>query len=108
MHLDYASVLRKMLAYQKSHSETWEGYYLKKMDLIEGCKNVGGDTVSCIIDGINVQTGARAGRYQTSEALYAEYLSTLQNGNPSTEFNASRKMDSTKFTPRHKKPHGRK
>lgn len=81
-HQDYASTLRKMLNYCKNSSESWERYFFKKMDLIHNCHITGRDAVSCVIYGIkndpNIQIGARAGRYQTSDVLYGEYLSTLQ------------------------------
>jgi hypothetical protein len=54
---------------------------------------MGKDAVSCLIDGLTDRTlknGAKAGRYETPESLYAEYLSTL-----STEANESQDMGPT-------------
>jgi hypothetical protein len=44
------------------------------------CNITGKHAVSCLIDGLSDRTlrnGAKAGRYETPEELYTEYLSTL-------------------------------
>ncbi|KAJ8916987.1 hypothetical protein NQ315_012902 [Exocentrus adspersus] len=79
-HQDFATSLRKMLNRRKLPKESWEEYYFNKMDLIQVCDVSAKNAVSCIIDGIDdrtIQVGARAGRYETPDALYAEYLSSL-------------------------------
>lgn len=50
------------------------------MELVSACEVTGKKAVSCVIDGIrdaSIQAGARAGRYETPDRLYAEYLSSL-------------------------------
>ncbi|KAG5877691.1 hypothetical protein JTB14_003845 [Gonioctena quinquepunctata] len=82
-HVDYATVLRKMLNRTKQVDETMTNYYFSKMELLRTCQISGRHAVSCLIDGITdvtAQNGARAGRYVTPEALYVEYLSMLREG----------------------------
>ncbi|XP_074025626.1 uncharacterized protein [Leptinotarsa decemlineata] len=79
-HQDAATSLRKLLNRRKLPSEGWEEYYFDKMDLINACEIKPKHAVSCLIDGINnptIQVGARAERYETPDALYAEFLSSL-------------------------------
>lgn len=79
-HYDFASMLKKLLARQKQSYESWDKYYFEKMELVRACEIGGKNAVSCIIDGITnstIETGAKAGRYQTPEELYANYLTTL-------------------------------
>lgn len=81
-HVDYATVLRKMLGRIKEKNETMTNYYFSKMELMRTCQITGRNAVSCLIDGIvnvTIQNGARAGRYVTPESLYEEYLSTLRD-----------------------------
>ncbi|XP_068897798.1 uncharacterized protein [Tenebrio molitor] len=55
-------------------------YYLGKINLLQACNITGKYAVSCLIDGLSDRTlrnGAKAGRYETPEELYTEYLSTL-------------------------------
>jgi hypothetical protein len=50
------------------------------MDLLQACNITDNEAVSCHIDGLTDRTlknGAKAGRYETPEQLYAQYLSTL-------------------------------
>lgn len=77
---DFASLLRRLINRIKFPGETWEKYYFEKKELLDACEIQGKNAVSCIIDGMNnatLQTGAKAGRYETPEELYASYLSTL-------------------------------
>jgi transposase InsO family protein len=79
-HRDFATSLRTMLAKKKDETESWSQYYFSKMELIRACELSEKQAVSCVIDGISndiIQTGARAGRYETPEALYSSFLSTL-------------------------------
>ncbi|KAG5882023.1 hypothetical protein JTB14_023076 [Gonioctena quinquepunctata] len=82
-HVDYATVLRKMLNRTKQVDETMTNYYFSKLELLRTCQISGRHAVSCLINGITdvmAQNGARAGRYVTPEALYEEYLSMLREG----------------------------
>ncbi|KAG5862457.1 hypothetical protein JTB14_010479 [Gonioctena quinquepunctata] len=82
-HVDYATVLRKMLNRTKQVDETMTNYYFSKMELLRTCQISGRHAVSCLIDGITdvtAQNGARAGRYVTPDALYEKYLSMLCEG----------------------------
>lgn len=77
---DFATLLRKVVNRCKVPTESWERYYFVKIKLLNACEISGKKGVSCIINGINdssIQASAKAGRYETSNALYAEYLSTL-------------------------------
>jgi hypothetical protein len=50
------------------------------MNLLQACNITGKEAISCLIDGLTdrtLQNGAKAGRYETLESLYTEYLSTL-------------------------------
>jgi hypothetical protein len=79
-HRDFATSLRTMLAKKKDATESWSQYYFSKMELIRACELSEKQAVSCVIDGISndiIQTGARAGRYETPEVLYSSFLSTL-------------------------------
>jgi hypothetical protein len=79
-HRDFATSLRTMLAKRKDETESWSQYYFSKMELIRACELSEKQAVSCVIDGISndiIQTVARAGRYETPEALYSSFLSTL-------------------------------
>ncbi|CAG9812902.1 unnamed protein product [Phaedon cochleariae] len=80
-HHDFANTLKRMMERYKLKSESWECYYFEKMELLGACEISGKKAVSCLIDGIrdqSIQAGARAGRYESPDALYAEYLSTLR------------------------------
>ncbi|KAJ8974452.1 hypothetical protein NQ317_014768 [Molorchus minor] len=82
-HQDFASRLWKMLQRSKTNFESWERYYFEKTELLSACDINGKRAVSCLIDGIpdpTIQAGARAGRYDTPDSLYGEYLSTLRTG----------------------------
>ncbi|XP_018319869.1 uncharacterized protein LOC108733273 isoform X1 [Agrilus planipennis] len=79
-HHDFSSTLKKLVARVKQRNETMTQYYFGKMDLLHACKIDGKDAVSCLIDGINdrtLQNSAKAGRYDTPERLYEEFLSTI-------------------------------
>ena len=81
-HVDFANVLKKMIKRTKLPNETMTTYYFEKMELMRTCEIQGRKAVSCLIDGLTnttTQHGARAGRYQTPEALYEEYLSTFRD-----------------------------
>lgn len=78
---DFATSLRKLMNRRKLPAESWEEYYFAKMDLVNACEISPKNAVSCLIDGIanpTIQVGARAGRYESPDALYAEYLSSLK------------------------------
>jgi hypothetical protein len=65
---------------KKDETESWSQYYFSKMELIRACELSHKQAVSCVIDSISndiIQTGARAGRYETPEVLYSSFLSTL-------------------------------
>ncbi|KAJ3661520.1 hypothetical protein Zmor_005914 [Zophobas morio] len=71
-----------MLKRIKDPNETMATYYYNKMELLQVCRISGKDAVSCVIDGLaneSLQNGTRAGRYDSPEALYEEYLSRVQN-----------------------------
>lgn len=80
-HQDFGTLLHKLVDRTKNPNESWEQYYFDKMELLNACDITGKRAISCIIDGIQdstTQAGARAGRYETPDALYAEYLSALK------------------------------
>lgn len=80
-HNDYAALLRKMLNRKKRSGETMTTYYFEKMELLRGCRISEKEAVSCLIDGLEdtvLQNGACAGRYNTPESLYEEYLSAIK------------------------------
>jgi hypothetical protein len=80
VHHDFANTLRQMLNRVKQPNESMTQYYFGKMNLLQACNITDKEAVSCIIDGLLDDTqkvGAKAGRYETPELLYAEYLSTL-------------------------------
>jgi hypothetical protein len=55
-------------------------YYFRKMSLLRAGNISGKDAVSCLIEGLmdsTLKNGAKAGRFDTPEQLYAEYLSTI-------------------------------
>lgn len=87
-NIDFAAILRKMLKRQKQPNESMTTYYFEKMELLRVCEITGKKSVSCIIDGILdpvVQNSARAGRYNSPEELYEQYLFALgveQNAKP--------------------------
>lgn len=79
---DFATLLRTMLNRKKRREENWHSYYFDKIGLIKACGINDRNAVSCIIDGINdisVQTGAKAGRYDTPEELYSNYFTALSS-----------------------------
>ncbi|KAJ3650016.1 hypothetical protein Zmor_021729 [Zophobas morio] len=79
-HNDFAHLLKTMIERKKQPDESWAVYYFDKVGLIRACEISEKNAVSCIIDGIDdvvVRTGAKAGRYGTPEALYAEFFTTL-------------------------------
>jgi transposase InsO family protein len=81
-HTDYASCLHKMLNRTKLPNESMATYYYNKLEALQICKITGKDAVSCVIDGLHstaLQNGARAGRYETPESLYEEYLSRISD-----------------------------
>ncbi|KAL1488532.1 hypothetical protein ABEB36_014996 [Hypothenemus hampei] len=83
-NIDYASALKRMLRRHKRPDESMTTYYFEKMELLRICEtttNPGRKSVSCIIEGIDdpvIQNAARAGRYETPEALYEQYLFALE------------------------------
>lgn len=86
-HSDYATLLHTMLSRTKQPDETMTTYYFEKMELLRGCEIIGKNAVSCLIAGLpekNIQNAARAGRHDTPESLYEEFLSAVQVGSPST------------------------
>ncbi|KAJ8937229.1 hypothetical protein NQ314_011984 [Rhamnusium bicolor] len=69
---DYASTLKKIIFRVKSSNETMTQYYFAKMQLLGACDIKGKNAVPLLIDGLRdttLQIGARAGRFQTPEAL---------------------------------------
>ncbi|XP_063903712.1 uncharacterized protein LOC135123136 [Zophobas morio] len=79
-HHDFAHLLRVMLNRKKRRDESWAKYYFDKVGLMRVCGISERNAVSCLINGIEddiIQTGAKAGRYQSPEELYAEFLMTL-------------------------------
>ncbi|KAJ8913124.1 hypothetical protein NQ315_006042 [Exocentrus adspersus] len=93
-HQDYATINRKMMNRYKKPTETWEEYYFSKLELINSCEISPRNAVSCLIDGITdptIQVGTRAGRYDTPDRLYAEYLSSLKPDNSNNSAFSSRK-----------------
>jgi hypothetical protein len=79
-HHDFASTLRQVVDLVKQPNETMTQYYFGKMNLLQACNITGKEAVSCLVDGLkdrNLQNGAKAGRYETPENLYTEYLSAL-------------------------------
>lgn len=84
---DFASTLKKLIFRVKLSNETMTQYYFAKMQLLRACDIKDKNAVSLLIDGLRdttLQTGARAGRFQTPEALYQEYLSTVNEQPVST------------------------
>ncbi|XP_050305030.1 uncharacterized protein LOC126742420 [Anthonomus grandis grandis] len=97
-HRDFGSLLERLVLRIKISLESWEQYYFAKMHLLNACEIPGKKAVSCIIHGISdptIQAGARAGRYNNPEELYAEYLSSL-----ATEVIKSKDLDSQKYDSR--------
>ncbi|KAJ3631872.1 hypothetical protein MTP99_012977 [Tenebrio molitor] len=79
-HHDFAATLRQLVNREKQFHESMTQYYFGKMNLLQACNITGKHAVSCLIDGLSDRTlrnGAKAGRYETPEELYTEYLSTL-------------------------------
>jgi hypothetical protein len=79
-HHDFAATLRQLVNREKQFHESMTQYYFGKMNLLQACNITGKYAVSCLIDGLRDRTlrnGAKAGRYETPEELYTEYLSTL-------------------------------
>ncbi|KAJ3651708.1 hypothetical protein Zmor_017728 [Zophobas morio] len=79
-HNDFAHLLKTMIERKKQPGESWAVYYFDKVGLIRACEISEKNAVACIIGGIDdvvVRTGAKAGRYGTPEALYAEFFTTL-------------------------------
>jgi hypothetical protein len=79
-HRDYATTLRQVVGPIKQPKETMAQYYFGKMNLLQACNIGGKDAVSCFIDGLVDRTfrnGVKAGRFESPEKLYAEYLSLL-------------------------------
>lgn len=80
-------------------NETYEKYFFDKVRLVRPCEINNKQAVSGTIDGLanaTIQTGIKAGRYETPEALYSECLSTLpveyeerKSGGSCNEFLAS-------------------
>lgn len=95
-HHDFATTLKKLVARVKEPHETITQYYFAKMDLLQTCKIVGKDAVSCVIDGLGdrtLQNSAKAGRYETPERLYEEFLSTLSEDTVHDKMNEERKPE---------------
>lgn len=79
-HRDFPTTLKKMISRKKLNEESWTEYYFAKNELLRSCSIVEKNAVSMIIDGISdpvIQNGAKAGRYETPEVLYKEYLAAL-------------------------------
>jgi hypothetical protein len=79
-HHDFARTLRQLVDRIKQPNETMTQYYFGKINLLHACNITGKEAVSCLIDRLTdhtLQNGAKAGRYETPESLYTEYLSTL-------------------------------
>ncbi|KAJ3626844.1 hypothetical protein MTP99_017312, partial [Tenebrio molitor] len=79
-HHDFAATLRQLVNREKQFHESMTQYYFGKMNVLQACNITGKHAVSCLIDGLSDRTlrnGAKAGRYETPEELYTEYLSTL-------------------------------
>jgi hypothetical protein len=79
-HHDFASTLRQLVDRVKQPNETMTQYYFGNMNLLQACNITDKEAVSCLIDGLTdriLQYGAKAGRYETPESLYTEYLPTL-------------------------------
>jgi hypothetical protein len=79
-HRDFADTFRRAIEREKLPNETMTQYYFGKMNLLQACKISGKEAVSCLIDGLadhTIKHGAKAGRFENPEQLYAEYLSTL-------------------------------
>lgn len=77
-HRDYATLLQKMLERTKVGGETMTTYYFEKMEMLKACDINGKNAVSCLIAGLpetNLQNAARAGRYESPESLFEEFLS---------------------------------
>lgn len=91
-HRDFASLLRSLVNRFKLPTETWEQYYFNKLDLVNACDITEKKAVSCLIDGITdptIQAGARAGRFNTPDELYAEYISALRSEGSNSALQAS-------------------
>ncbi|KAK5647817.1 hypothetical protein RI129_002709 [Pyrocoelia pectoralis] len=96
-HVDFAATLRQLVNRDKQRNETMTQYYFGKMTLIQACNITKKNAVSCLIDGLKDRTlrnGAKAGRYDTPEDLYTEYLSTLDNDETITPLNETRENGS--------------
>lgn len=77
---DFNVQLVTMLNRRKKSDESYAQYFYEKRALLNRCEIDGLKAVSCIIGGIEdsiVASAARAGRYQTPEALFV-YLSTVK------------------------------
>lgn len=78
---DFNDDLSRMMQRQKRRDESYARYFYEKLSLINACRIIGTDAVSCLIGGIDdvvVKTGARAGNHQTPESLFA-YLATISD-----------------------------
>ncbi|KAJ8982553.1 hypothetical protein NQ317_005556 [Molorchus minor] len=83
---DFFGRLQEMIQRTKRHHESYIVYYYEKTALLNECKIVGSDAVSCIIGGISdatVRAAARANDYANCEALL-HYLKTCDISEQST------------------------
>lgn len=83
---DFCHCLREMMQRTKQRNESYITYYYEKEALLNQCKIVGVDAVSCMIDGISdpmVQAAARAKDCVTCEALL-NFLRTCEMSTPGT------------------------
>lgn len=84
-HHDFATTLKALVARVKEPRETMIQYYFSKLKLLQAWKITSKDAVSCFINGLQDRTlrhGAIAGRYETPENLFTDYLSTITNDTP--------------------------
>lgn len=82
VHHDFATTLKALVARVKDPKESMIQYYFGKLELLQACKITGKDAVSCLIDGLQDRTlrnGAIAGRYESPESLFTDYLSKITN-----------------------------
>jgi hypothetical protein len=76
-HLNFAVTLRQVVERIKLPNETMTQYYFSKINFLRACNIRGKDAVSCLIEGLmnrTLRNGAKAGRFESPEQLYAEYL----------------------------------
>lgn len=79
-NLDFATSLKKVINRIKLPNESMTNYYYNKIELLQACEISGRNAVSCLIDGLNnisLQNAAKAGRYETPEILFEQFLSTV-------------------------------